>query len=304
MSGTVMHFVWGISCLLLTGGVFIIPFLPAWKEWRNGADVSPPYIDANDDGLTSYQARIMEAHLPVLSVAQLQDDERRQTIKCAVINESFTMPDGRVMEQLVSKHNLIISRNARVTDVLHAKNLTVQGAQLPFRASADDMLVLKPKSQFFLISARLIQTAPLSENTSHRAKNEPHDEKMFQRQVHEGDLRLTSEQRMYGNLVIRGNLHLEKNACLVGNIKVKGHAYLDEGAQVIGALFAEDSIKCEGNNWLKGPVSAGRRVDLGAGVQIGSESQPCSVSGWQIFMLGGIRIYGSMAAIEGGKVLG
>lgn len=98
MSGTLTHFIWGVSCLLLTGLVFIIPFLPAWKELRNGGDVSPPYIDADDDGLTNYQARIREPHLPVLSVAQLQDDAKHQTIKYAVINEPFTMLDGQVMK--------------------------------------------------------------------------------------------------------------------------------------------------------------------------------------------------------------
>ncbi|MDO5626226.1 MAG: hypothetical protein Q4G71_16250 [Pseudomonadota bacterium] len=301
MSEGLTPMLWGLGWLLLTLAVFAAPLWPAWRELRDGVDASPLAIDDLDDGHTSYRARVAAKRLPVLERDAAADGMAPINRKAVLVRQPLTLHEGEQAEMLVSTSDVVVQPGSRVTRTLHARRLRIEGAQLPVRASADEVIALAPGSRFFRLGAPLIETAlqgvaqpPVAEGAGGRA---------IERRVHRGNLQVPAGQSIQAHLVVHGDIVLEEGACIVGDVKAHGNVRLAPGAWLEGALFAVGAIAFESDNWAHGPVCAGRDVRLGKGFRGGSQTTPCSVSGWQVFMADGVRVHGSVTAVSGGQVL-
>ena len=67
--------------------------------------------------------------------------------------------------------------------------------------------------------------------------------------------------------------------------------------------FVQGDLQTKGNNYVEGPLCAGKRLQLGPDSQVGDKECPSSVSAWTIALHASVRVYGSMAAVRSGQVV-
>ncbi|MDO5086594.1 MAG: polymer-forming cytoskeletal protein [Comamonadaceae bacterium] len=294
---------WGLGWSLLTLVVFALPLWPAWRELRSATDADPLPIDDLDDGLTSYRARTVRAHLPRLETLPVEKRWPHANTRAVRVQEPLVLGQGQRAELLVSTSEVTLQPGSRVTRAVHARRLRNQGMQLPLRASADETMVLEPGSRFFRISASLILTTPLAD-AAPALPDEPASpaQPVTERRFHKGPMLVRVGQHVHAHLVIDGDLTLEENASITGDVKVHGHVRLAKGAWLAGALFAQGHVECAGYNRVQGPLCAEQAVHLGPHFQGGRSGSPCSISGWEVHLGESVRVFGSITAVTGGQV--
>lgn len=316
MSDAPHSWLFGVTWLLLTVTVFLVPLFPALRELYSRSDAAALEIDHLDNGRTDYAALRMLDQLPLLEEmprsAQWQRDDRGQLViprgqtrLMARTMHSVVLGFRAQIKALISSETVELQANSMVLHLLHARNIHCLGpVHLARLSSAARNIVLSPGSRFQRMSAACIFTWPLK-----RSLGFPLDglgEGMpltVLQQRHQGDLRIPAGTMVQGGLVVTGNLWVEDMAVVTGHIKVHGSVTLAKGACIKGALFALDDIHTLGNNYIEGPLCAGKHLQLGPNSQIGSKQVPCSVSAWSIALLASVRVYGSMTAVRSGEVV-
>ena len=76
----------------------------------------------------------------------------------------------------------------------------------------------------------------------------------------------------------------------------------DEAVAWLRARVQGD-LQTKGNNYVEGPLCAGKRLHLGPDSQVGDKDCPSSVSAWTIALNASVRVYGSIAAVRSGQVV-
>ncbi|MGF6210582.1 bactofilin family protein [Comamonas sp. 4034] len=316
MSEVPHSWLFGVTWLLVTAAVFLIPLYPALRELYSRSDAGALEIDHLDNGRTDYAALRMLDQLPVLEemprTAQWQQDDRGQLViprgqtrLMAKTMRSVVLGFRAQIKALVSSDTVELQANSMVLHFLHANNIHCLGpVHLARLSSAVRNIVLSPGSRFQRLSATCIFTWPLK-----RSLGFPLDSLgdgmplTVVQQRHHGDLQIPAGTVVQGGLVVTGNLRVEEMAVVTGHVKVHGSVTLAKGACVKGALFALDNIDTLGNNYIEGPLCAGKHLQLGPNSQVGSKQVPCSVSAWTIALLASVRVYGSMSAVRSGQVV-
>ena len=315
MSGTLHSTLFGITWLFLTAIVFLVPLLPALRELYSRSDADALEIDHLDNGRTDYAAQRMLDHLPLLDemprIAQWQHDDRGSLIVPrgqGRLLAKTTLPViigfRSQIKAWVSTNTVDLQAQSMVLRVLHAKNVHCLGpVHLARLTSAVRNIVLAPGTRFQRLSAACIFTWPLKRSLGFPLHSIGDGMPLTEVQRrHHGDLRIPSGTVVKGGLVVTGDLWVEEMAVVMGHVKVHGNATLAKGACIKGALFALDNINTLGNNYIEGPLCAGKNLQLGPNSQVGSKQIPSSVSAWSIALMASVRVYGSMSAVRAGQV--
>lgn len=305
----------GSMWLIVTALVFLLPLLPALRELYSRSDADALAIDPLDNGRTDYTAQRMADQLDLLEamprVAQWRHDDqgrlmvpRGQNRLMAKTQVPVVIGFRSQLRTLISSDVVELQANSVVQRVLHAKSIHCLGpAQLARLTSADRHIVLSPGARFLRLSAACIFTWPLKRSLSFPLPELGTGMPLttLQRR-HEGDLRIPAGTIVRGGLVVTGNLLLEEMSVVVGHIKVHGNAILAQSACVQGAVFVQGDLHTKGNNYVEGPLCAGKRLHLGPDSQVGDKECPSSVSAWTIALHASVRVYGSIAAVRSGQV--
>ncbi len=306
----------GSMWLIATVLVFLLPLLPALRELYSRSDADALEIDPLDNGRTDYAAQRMADQLDLLEtmprVAQWHHDDqgrlmvpRGQGRLMARTQVPVVIGFRSQLRALISSDVVELQANSVVQRVLHAKSIHCLGpAQLARLTSADRHIVLSPGARFLRLSADCIFTWPLKRSLSFPLPELGTGMPLttLQRR-HEGDLHIPAGTIVRGGLVVTGNLLLEEMSVVVGHIKVHGNAILAKSACVQGAIFVQGDLQTKGNNYVEGPMCAGKRLQLGPDSQVGDKACPSSVSAWTIALHASVRVYGSMAAVRSGQVV-
>ncbi|HMN22165.1 MAG TPA: hypothetical protein PKA16_12330 [Ottowia sp.] len=299
---------WGLLWLLATALVFGLPLLPGWLELKQRRDARPLAIDGDDDGETDYRVKVLAPRLPALASlpqaagwlqgGRYEVPEGTQ-LDAVRVHEPLRLGRGARAEILISDGRLVLAADSQVVHLAHADTIVCEGpARLTGRASAERLIVLASGSRGFRLAAPCLVTAPLAAPpTDLPAAQDTPLPGMPQRRP--DGLVLEPGERLEGPVVVTGRLHLKAGATLAGHVKVHGDAELARGACIEGALFATGSIRCQGDNRLQGPISAVRRVTLGAGCRAGSPAIPCSVSGWDVHLGPDVAVFGTITSVRG-----
>ncbi len=306
----------GSMWLIVTALVFLLPLLPALRELYSRSDADALAIDPLDNGRTDYAAQRMADQLDLLEamprVAQWRHDDqgrlmvpRGQNRLMAKTQVPVVIGFRSQLRTLISSDVVELQANSVVQRVLHAKSIHCLGpAQLARLTSADRHIVLSPGARFLRLSATCIFTWPLKRSLSFPLPELGTGMPLttLQRR-HEGDLRIPAGTIVRGGLVVTGNLLMEEMSVVVGHIKVHGNAILAQSACVQGAVFVQGDLQTKGNNYVEGPLCAGKRLHLGPDSQVGDKECPSSVSAWTIALHASVRVYGSIAAVRSGQVV-
>lgn len=316
MNLTAHPLLFGSMWLTVTALVFLLPLLPALRELYSRSDADALAIDPLDNGRTDYTALRMAEQLDLLEamprVAQWRYDDQGRLM--------VPRGQGRLMARtalpvvvgfrsqlrtLVSSDIVELQANSVVQRVLHAKSIHCLGpAQLARLTSADRHIVLSPGARFVRLSAACIFTWPLKRSLSFPLPELGTGMPLTRLQRrHEGDLRIPAGSIVQGGLVITGNLLMEEMSVVVGHVKVHGNAILAQSACVQGAVFVQGDLQTKGNNYVEGPLCAGKRLHLGPDSQVGDKDCLSSVSAWTIALHASVRVYGSIAAVRSGQVV-
>lgn len=306
----------GSMWLALTGLVFLLPLLPALRELYSRSDADALAIDPLDNGRTDYAAQRLSEQLDLLEamprVAQWRHDDQGRLMVPRGQGRLMARTDVPVvigfrsqLRSLVSSDIVELQANSVVQRVLHAKSIHCLGpAQLARMTSADRHIVLSPGARFLRLSAACIFTWPLKRSLSFPLPELGTGMPLTRLQRrHEGDLRIPAGTIVEGGLVVTGNLLMEEMSVVIGHIKVHGNAILAQSACVQGAVFAQGDLQTKGNNYVEGPLCAGKRLQLGPDSQVGDKDCPSSVSAWTIALYASVRVYGSIAAVRTGQVV-
>ena len=316
MSDAIPAWIFGIAWLILTAIVFFVPLIPALRELHSRSDADALEIDHLDNGRTDYAAQRMLDHLPVLEdmprIAQWQRNHHGNLIVPrgqGRLQAKTTLPVvigfRSQIKALVSTNTVDMQAQSMVLRVLHAKNVHCLGpVHLARLTSAVRNIVLAPGTKFQRLSAACIFTWPLKRSIGFPLHTLGEGMPLTEvQQRHHGDLRIPAGTVVKGGLVVTGDLWLEDMAVVIGHVKVHGSATLAKGACVRGALFALDNISTLGNNYIEGPLCAGKNLQLGPNSQVGSKHIPGSVSAWSIALMASVRVYGSLSAVRAGQVV-
>ena len=306
----------GSMWLVVTALVFLLPLLPALRELYSRSDADALAIDPLDNGRTDYAAQRMAEQLGLLEamprVAQWRlDDQGRLMVPrghgrlMAKTGQPLVIGFRSQLRALVSSDMVELQANSSVQRVLHAKSIHCLGpVQLARLTSAERHIVLAPGTRFFRLAANCVFTWPLKRSLHFPLPELGNGMPLTELQKrHEGDLRIAAGSVVQGGLVVTGNLWMEEMTVVVGHIKVHGNASLAKGACVQGALFVLGDLQTKGNNYVEGPLCAGKRLQLGPESQVGSKQCPSSVSAWSIALQASVRVYGSIAAVRSGQVV-
>lgn len=302
---------WGLLWLAVTVLVFSLPLLPGLLELKLRRDARPLGIDGEDDGETDYRVKVLAPRLPELASLpqaagwlrggryEVPDGTQLEAVR---VREPLRLGSGARAEILISEGALALAADSQVVHLAHADSIVCEGpARLTGRASAEKLVVLAPGSQVFRLAAPCLVTAPLAQAPL-EPPAAPATHLAGAPQRHDDGLVLEPGTRLEGSVIVTGRLHLKAGATLAGHVKVHGDAQLDEGACIEGALFTTGNIACRGANRLQGPISAVRRVELGAGCRAGSAAIPCSVSGWEVVLGPDVAVFGSITSVQGCEV--
>ena len=316
MSEVPHSWLFGVTWLLVTAAVFLIPLYPALRELYSRSDAGALEIDHLDNGRTDYAALRMLDQLPLLEEMPRSEQWQRDDRGQIVIPRGQTRLEARTMQSvvlgfraqvkaLVSNETVELQANSMVLHVLHAQNIHCLGpVHLARLSSAARNIVLSPGSRFQRMSAACIFTWPLKRSLGFPLDSLGEGMPLTAlQQRHYGDLHIPAGTMVQGGLVVTGNLWIEDMAVVTGHVKVHGNVTLATGACVKGALFALGDIHTLGSNYIEGPLCAGKHLQLGPNSQIGSKQVPCSVSAWSIALLASVRVYGSMSAVRSGQVV-
>jgi cytoskeletal protein CcmA (bactofilin family) len=118
----------------------------------------------------------------------------------------------------------------------------------------------------------------------------------------EGNLIIPGGHRWEGNLVVTGNLHVGRKAVVTGDIKVHGSATADQGSLIDGHLVAEGGIDLRSGARVLGTVATEGSLRIRSLVEIGTPTGPASVHGRSLLVDQGVRVFGTVVALEHGRV--
>lgn len=311
MMSNLNEWTWGLLWLVATVLVFSLPLLPGLRELKLRRDARPLGIDGEDDGDTDYRVKVLAPRLPDLaslpqaagwlqgSRYEVPDGTQLDAVR---VHRPLRLGRGARAEILISDGALALAADSQVVHLAHADSIVCEGpARLTGRASAETLVALAAGSQVFRVAAPCVVTAPLAQAPTEPPAG-PATHLAGAPQRHREDLVLEPGERLEGSVVVTGRLHLKEGATLAGHVKVHGDAELAPGACIEGALFVTGNIVCRGGNRLQGPISAVRRVELGAGCRAGSAHIPCSVSGWEVALGPDVAVFGSITSVRGCEV--
>ncbi|MEM1095155.1 MAG: hypothetical protein AAGJ10_11185 [Bacteroidota bacterium] len=173
------------------------------------------------------------------------------------------------------------------------------GVQLAGTADAASAIHLHPGVQFERVRAPKVYIGdamqaprPLSPSTGKRPRH-----------LIQGDLDIPSGSVLDGDYVVHGTTTLSDDVTINGALKSYGPITTGARCTVTHALMTEQHLTLGPDNTLGGPVLAETHLDAAPGLQVGSASSLATLSASTIALRPTSRVYGTVWAKDGGKVV-
>jgi len=312
-----------------------LPFLPALAEFRARRDVAPLRIrehdrddrraasgalgtDArrflrtpgSDDALRLLDAPTLldgdAAPVVIPGAASFADTEGTHVAAPLYVHGPHQGGAGDHYVALYSAASARLGPGTTVRDWLHADaDLTVEAdSRLGGSTSAGRVLTVASGCRFERLHAPLVQIGsgtPLPPPTVPSLPlYTPAGTLSAGRTLVHGDLTIPPRHVVRGALVVTGALRIGAGARIEGDVKAHGTIVLESGATVAGHLFAESDVWVEAAARVEGALATEARLELGPNVTVGTPTSPSSVSARRIVAAAGVRVHGTLWALDEG----
>ncbi|MEM6645176.1 MAG: hypothetical protein AAF730_02880 [Bacteroidota bacterium] len=318
----------------LTIGVAALPLWPALRELRQARDTAPLDIADVDYGdIRSAAERLTKtlAEQPLDTLAHtlvpLAPGIQAQRISLPELHTDVLLAtDAEAVRDVNLNAHTILYGTARVLTLSGSRlpalyatqwarlergtsilawafaDVLIAGADVHLAGTADaaSAIHLHPGVQFERVRAPKVQIGdamapprPLDASTGKRP-----------RRLIQGDLDVPSGSVLDGDYVVHGSTTLGDDVIINGALKSYGAITTGARCTVTHALMTEQHLTLGPDNTLGGPVLAETHLDAAAGVQVGSPSSSATLSASTITLRPGSRVYGTVWAKDGGKVVG
>ena len=216
---------------------------------------------------------------------------------------------------VLAERDLLLGSNSVVWSWMHAQRVYGAPDCLIFgRLSAEKEIVLEPGCHFTRVHAPRVQFGSEvlprwdEEAQGHTLGNRP--EAMGQvpgaeldstgRWIVDGHLEFPAYGVFYGDIVVYGNLTIRHGAEIHGSVKARGTLRLESAVTVRGALISGTDLMIGTACTVCGPLMAEHRVDIDAGVVVGTLEKLTTVTAPHIHITSGVTVHGTVWAREQG----
>ena len=326
---------WVAALFLATGGIFLLPLLPALVELKRRQDIAPLKIEQGHEGNARYFAESFrgfilkaishEASRKELLILDTGNSEILNTraasgnsMQCVVVSAAdLRVPDGLAFEQemygqsdiagghgnryraVLAEGDFSLGENSVVLRWAHARRMTVgAGATLFGRTTATESIEVHAPASFMRMNAPVITFG----EPCGSSKPWVPDQATFSRHVIHGDYRTQDGECVSGSIVANGFAVITQGALISGSIKGGTGVRVEPGAAVNGSLISGSRAEILGPCHIVGPVIAEGEVLIGRDAVIGSPDMPTTITAAVIRIQPGACVHGSIWAKERGWV--
>jgi predicted acyltransferase (DUF342 family) len=295
--------------------MLVVPFVPAWSEWRRPTDAFSLPVPSNYASEIDYFARQLRERMVASgarTAASLRLDAPPDFDEPLYVSGDVDVPAGSAFTALLAMGDIRLGPGSQVTEWVHADGaLTLgEGSVALRRASCGGVMTLGVGVSFERLRASTLVFG--AENTAH-VPRVPTKTLELGSLAHvtrrmaglfraDGDLVLPANSHFEGSLVVTGALSIGDHTIIVGDLKARKGVALGNGAAVRGAITSERNIHVLEGATVKGPLIAEADIWLAPGVKIGTVAMPTTVTAENIMVADGVTAHGTVWARDAGVV--
>lgn len=328
--------------LLASGSLMLLPFAPAWREWRRPTDVEPLSVPADGGQDPYFHARRLRermaqareqgagAFVPIDEVDPLDDTENVnlpilaarpvrtlgavQTSRALYATDDLDLRGGAVLSQVLAEGRLDLGPSSRVTGWAHAgKELQLgENSVAAQRVSSEGVLRLARGCCFERVHAPEVRfgepreaAAAPGELAEGDLSQLPGASRRGEALVHvEGDCTLPERTRFRGSLVATGVLVIGHGSVIEGSVKARKGIQVGRGARVTGSVICENGLHVLRDARIEGPLVSETHLLIAAGARLGRPQALSTVSASALIVEEGVVAHGTVWARRAGVVWG
>lgn len=254
--------------LLWSAALMLLPFVPAWREWRRPRDAAPLPLSA----LVATPAPAQGEAAQAGPTAKGSHNSAHSSAHSAVSAQPLHWPAGQPFGQLQAP-----------TVWLGVHGHTARSAPWPRPAPVTEAVTEAPEPRRPPVPG----ARPWG----------------LQGWRIDGDAHLPAGLQLHGPLVVHGALQLGEGCRVAGDVKAHGPVQLGPRSAVGGALVALQDVVLGPDSGVAGPVMAQGHLHLARGARIGAPARPTTASAQLVTAASGSVVHGRLDAREAGVVL-
>ncbi|NIC40884.1 polymer-forming cytoskeletal protein [Aquabacterium sp. A08] len=326
---------------LVCGTLLLLPFVPAWREWRQPSDCTALRVSANLTSDTRYLAQQFRAQIearlaagapqvhggadtfngpglrPIISTQALRlraDTIIHTPLYAAADVEAAARTELR---ELLCVGSLTLGPHSRISGWAHADQEAVLGdACLAVRRLSSGVSINlgirccferlhAPTLRFGHVPVSTAAPHDPGQATLHMLRRIPGAQRWSNDAWRiDGDCDIPAWHHFIGSLVVTGTLRVGEGALIEGSVKAHKGIHVGAGAQITKAVVCEGAIHLERNAMVGGPLVSETHVLLLNRARVGSMHAPTTVSATHILIASGVTTHGTVWARNAGVVLG
>ena len=308
-----------VFLVVLCAGLLLLPFYPAWHEWRTPSDASALGVSAQHTSDTTYLARQFRDKIALLLAngSGLGYEYLSELQGPVYTPNDFELDSGAVLSQVLSEGRISLGPRSRISGWVHSNQALVLGeaSVAVRRISSAHSVYLARHCCFERVHAPVVYlgsavSTPLPAPDFLATLRIPLHA-LPGAQVWgdkgwriEGDCHIPEAHHFTGSLVVTGVLSLGANALVEGDVKARQGLCIGSGAGVTGAVVCENAVRVLSHAWVGGPLVSESHLLVEAGARLGSRAALTTISAARILAAPGVIVHGTVWARQTGVVWG
>lgn len=281
----------GVSALLM-----VLPFVPAWREWRRPRDAAPlPLSRLVVPPQTDEKVSAVTGALTPASAHRASSEASSRAATpgpfCAQSAQPLHWPAGQAFAQLQAPTVWLgVQGHPRQRPPLETL-LPAPGSLDRPDTGSDTGSVARPAG-VSITPGMPAPTPPV-----------PGAQPWGGGWRIDGDARVPDGLQLHGPLVVHGALQLGQGCRVAGDVKVHGRVELGPGSCIEGALVGLQDAVLGAGSGVTGPVMVQGHLHLARGARIGQPTRATTASAQWVTAASGSVVHGQLQAREAGVVL-
>lgn len=259
--------------LLVCSALLLLPFYPAWREWRHPADRQPRRMAAGDDSQASLTRLLRQ------QMAQLQ--RGGHLVRPGSLEQALDGADPGAGAPPPTAGPVVALECGACFQQIDAPLILFGPRHSPGHPDPGDR-----------------QRLPVHGPLPHARPWGAHGWRV------DGDCAIREGQHFTGSLVVTGLLWIGQGARVEGDVKGRRGVLIGEHAHVSGSVVSDQGVGLGVGAFVGGPLVCEALLQLGAGARLGRPEAPTSVCASVILAGAGATAHGCVRATQAGLVWG
>lgn len=266
--------------LVVCAALLLLPFYPAWSEWRRPTDRQALRLSTGDDSQASL-ARLLRQQIALLvgSGQPLVTGSLEQALRDAALSEPTDSNLPPSNKEADAGAPLTLAAGSCFQQIDSPEIVFGQPATLPDPGANHGH-----------------ETLPVHPHLEGAKRWGANGWRVA------GDCVIQEGQHFTGSLVVTGVLSIGQGARVDGDVKAHQGVVVHERAQVNGSVISDVAVRVFDHAAIGGPLLAATLLHIGSSVRLGSRQAPTSVGAADILIGDGTVVYGSVRATQIGLV--